>query len=213
MSFVPDLDVLLAYTAAALVLICTPGPDMTFFLGQTLAAGRARGFAAMLGVSAGVVVHSFAAAFGLSALLAASATAFGLLKLAGVAYLVWLAVQMLRHGSALSLTGDSNSAQPLSRVFLLGAGINLLNPKIILFFLTFLPQFVSVSDPHGGAKLMFLGLYFVALGIPTCALLIVLAERFTAAIRRSPRAMRGIDYLFAGLMGAFAVRLLLARAD
>jgi threonine/homoserine/homoserine lactone efflux protein len=213
MAFVPDLHVLAAYTAAALVLIFTPGPDMTFFLGQTLAAGRARGFAAMLGVSAGLVVHSLAAAFGLSALLAASATAFTVLKIAGVAYLIWLAVQALRQGSALTLKTATASAQPLARVFLLGFGINLLNPKIILFFLTFLPQFVAVSDPHAGGKLMFLGLYFIALGIPTCAALILAAARFTTAIRRSPRARRVIDYLFAGLMGTFAVRLLLARVD
>jgi threonine/homoserine/homoserine lactone efflux protein len=213
MSFVPDLHILAAYTLAAFVLIFTPGPDMTFFLGQTLAAGRARGFAAMLGVSAGLVVHSLAAAFGLSALLAASATAFAILKVAGVAYLIWLAIQALRQGSAFTLKSADASAQPLSRVFLLGVGINLLNPKIVLFFLTFLPQFVSASDPHAHGKLMFLGLYFIALGIPTCAVLILAAARFTAAIRRSPRAMRVVDYLFAGLMGAFAVRLLLARAD
>ncbi len=213
MTFVPDLQVLAAYTAAAFVLIFTPGADMTFFLGQTLAAGRARGFAAMLGVSAGLVVHSLAAGFGLSALLATSTTAFGLLKIAGVAYLAWLAIGALRRGSAFTLGAGSTRAQPLSRVFLTGVGINLLNPKIIVFFLTFLPQFVSVSDPHAGGKVMFLGLYFIALGIPCCALLILIAERFTAAIRRSPRVMRGIDYLFAGLMGAFAVRLLLARAD
>src|SRR5262249_61434152 len=109
MAFVPDLHVLAAYTAAAFVLIFTPGPDMTFFLGQTLAGGRARGFAAMLGVSAGLVVHSLAAAFGLSALLAASATAFGVLKVVGVAYLIFLAVQALRHGSALKLQGTRAS--------------------------------------------------------------------------------------------------------
>ena len=213
MTFLPDLQVLAAYTAAAVVLIFTPGADMTFFLGQTLASGRARGFAAMLGVSTGLVLHSLAAGFGLSALLATSATAFGLLKIAGVAYLAWLAIGALRRGSAFTPGAASAQAQPLSRVFLTGVGINLLNPKIIVFFLTFLPQFVSVSDPHAGAKLMFLGLYFIALGIPCCALLILLAERFTAAIRRSPRVMRGIDYLFAGLMGTFAVRLLLARSD
>ena len=99
------------------------------------------------------------------------------------------------------------------RAFLTGLGVNLLNPKIIVFFLTFLPQFVSVSDPHAGGKLMFLGLYFIALGVPICALLILVAERFTGALQRSPKAMRAIDYLFAGLMGAFAVRLLFARAD
>src|SRR5712672_2290834 len=146
MDFLPSLDVLLAYSAAALVLILTPGPDMTLFLGQTLTGGRVRGFAAYLGASAGLVVHTMLAAFGLSALLAHSATAFGVLKIAGV-------------------------------------GINLLNPKIVMFFLTFLPQFVSASDPHAGAKLMFLGLYFIALAVPICFVLILAAERFTAAIR------------------------------
>ena len=119
----------------------------------------------------------------------------------------------LRRGSALTLAPGAQAAQPLGQVFLMGVGINLLNPKIIMFFLTFLPQFVSASDPHAGGKLMFLGLYFIALGIPICVALIFAAERFTDAIRRSPRVMRAIDYLFAGLMGAFAVRLLFARAD
>jgi threonine/homoserine/homoserine lactone efflux protein len=158
-------------------------------------------------------VHTMLAAFGLSALLAASATAFGVLKIVGALYLVWLAIGALRHGSALTLASGSGNTEPLGKTFLMGAGINLLNPKIIVFFLTFLPQFVSASDPDAHGKLMFLGLYYIALGLPVCALLILLAERFTSAIRRSPRAMRVVDYLFAGLMGAFAVRLLLARSN
>ncbi|MEJ0074241.1 MAG: LysE family translocator [Alphaproteobacteria bacterium] len=213
MTFVPDLNVMLAYTAAAVILVITPGPDMTLFLGQTLTGGRARGIAAYLGASAGLVVHTMLAAFGLSALLAHSATAFGVLKITGVAYLVWLAFDALRRGSALTLGSGAAEPQPLGQVFLMGVGINLLNPKIIMFFLTFLPQFVSASDPHAGAKLMFLGLYFIVLAVPICFVLILAAERFTAAIRRSPRVMRAIDYLFASLMGAFAVRLLFARAD
>jgi threonine/homoserine/homoserine lactone efflux protein len=213
MTFLPDIQVLLAFTAAGIVLVLTPGPDMTLFIGQTLTGGRARGIAALLGASTGLVVHTTLAAFGLSALLAASATAFGILKVVGVAYLIWLAFGALRHGSALTLKPEAGEAQPVARVFLAGVGINLLNPKIVMFFLTFLPQFVSASDPHAGGKLMFLGLYFIALGIPICIALIFLAERFTGAIRRSPKIMRAIDYLFAGLMGAFAVRLLFARAD
>jgi threonine/homoserine/homoserine lactone efflux protein len=212
-TFIPDLHIILAYTAASVILVITPGPDMTLFLGQTLTGGRARGTAAFLGASAGLVVHTMLAAFGLSALLAHSETAFGVLKVAGVAYLAWLAIDALRRGSALTLAPGSDAAQPLGQVFLMGVGINLLNPKIIMFFLTFLPQFVSASDPHAGAKLMFLGLYFIGLGIPICIVLILAADRFTTAIRRSPRVMRTIDYLFAGLMGAFAVRLLFARAD
>src|SRR6185369_8608826 len=213
MPFIPDLNVMLAYTAAAVILVITPGPDMTLFLGQTLTGGRARGIAAYLGASMGLVVHTMLAAFGLSALLAHSATAFGVLKIAGCAYLLWLAFDALRRGAALTLAPGAANPQPLGRVFLMGVAINLLNPKIVMFFLTFLPQFVSASDPHAGAKLMFLGLYFIALAVPICFALICAAERFTGAIRRSPRVMRGIDWLFATLMGAFAVRLLFARAD
>ena len=213
MTFLPGFEVLLAFTAAGIVLVLTPGPDMTLFIGQTLTGGRARGIAALLGASTGLLVHTTLAAFGLSTLLAASATAFGILKVVGVAYLIWLAIEALRRGSALTLQPEAGEAQPVARVYLTGVGINLLNPKIVMFFLTFLPQFVSASDPHAGGKLMFLGLYFIALGIPLCIALIFLAERFTGAIRRSPKVMRAIDYLFAGLMGAFAVRLLFARAD
>jgi len=186
---------------------------MTLFLGQTLTGGRSRGFAAFLGASAGLFVHTMLAAFGLSALLAASATAFGVLKVIGCVYLLWLAFDAIRRGSALTLAPGAGEPEPIARVFFKGVAINLLNPKIIVFFLTFLPQFVSVSDPRAGAKLMFLGLYFIVLGLPTCAILIVLAERFTGAIRRSPKVMRAVDYLFAGLMGAFAVRLLFARTN
>src|SRR5436305_11972324 len=136
MAFIPDLNVMLAYTAAAVILVITPGPDMTLFLGQTLTGGSPRGIAAYLGASTGLVVHTMLAAFGLSALLAHSAAAFGALKIAGVAYLIWLAVNALRHGSALTVAPGSGAPQPLGQVFLMGVAINLLNPKIVMFFLT-----------------------------------------------------------------------------
>src|SRR3954468_21955982 len=125
MTFVPDLNVLLAYTAAAIILVITPGPDMTLFLSQTLTGGRTRGIAAYLGASAGLVVHTMLAAFGLSALLAHSAAAFGALKIVGAAYLLWLAFNALRRGSALTLVADSADQKPLGQVFLMGVGINL----------------------------------------------------------------------------------------
>src|SRR5437762_6376058 len=121
MAFIPDLGILLAYTAAAVILVITPGPDMTLFLGQTLTGGRARGIAAYLGASAGLVVHTMLAAFGLSALLAHSAAAFGVLKIAGVAYLIWLAIDALRRGSALTLAPGPAAPQPLGHVFLMGS--------------------------------------------------------------------------------------------
>lgn len=211
MVFIPSPEILLAFTAAGLVLIFTPGPDMTLFLGQTLTAGRARGFAAMFGALTGIVCHSILVSLGLSALLLASATAFTVLKFVGAAYLAWLAVDALRRGSAFTVRTQASAPRPIMQVYLMGLGINLLNPKVVMFFVTFLPQFISVDDPHAGSKMLFLGLYLNVLSVPTCSALILGAERFTTALRRSPRILRAIDYLFATLMGAFAVRLLLAR--
>src|SRR5688500_512902 len=112
MTFLPGIEVLIAYTLASLLLIITPGPDMA------LVRGRARGIMSMLGACTGLVLHTMLAVFGLSALLAASATAFNILKIAGAAYLLWLAVQALRHGTALNISREAGAPRPLSRVFL-----------------------------------------------------------------------------------------------
>ena len=211
MDFIPSFGVLAAFTLAALVLIITPGPDMTLFLSRALTQGRAAGLAAMLGASSGIVVHTALAAFGLSALLAASPKAFLAVKIAGAFYLVWLAVQAIRNGSALTLEKTRAVRQPLLKTWLAGVGINLLNPKIVLFFVTFLPQFISVGDPAAAGKLAFLGAYFIILSVPLTGLMILAADRFSAALRANPRVTRFIDYLFAGIFGAFAVRILMTR--
>jgi threonine/homoserine/homoserine lactone efflux protein len=212
MTILPEPAILAAFIAASLILIVTPGPDMTLFLGQTINGGRARGFASMLGATAGLMVHSMLAAFGLSALLVASATAFTAIKIVGAGYLLWLAVQAVRHGSSLSLRQGKPVRGGLASAFAMGLGVNLLNPKIVMFFLTFLPQFVSASDPEAPAKLLMLGLLYTLLTPPLCAPMILGAERFAATMRSSPRLMRAFDWSFAGLMGAFAARLLFARA-
>ncbi|MGO8831698.1 MAG: LysE family translocator [Roseiarcus sp.] len=211
MNFLPSPAVLLAYSAAGLLLAATPGPDMALFLSKTLSGGKRFGFAALGGALAGLVVHACAAALGLSALLVASAQAYGAVKLVGAGYLLWLAYGALRHGSALRLEEAGRGGRSLFSTFLTGLGINLTNPKIIIFFVTFLPQFVEAGDAAAGAKLLFLGLYFLCIGAVFCSALIVVASRFIAAARAHPRAMRAFDYGFAGLMGAFAARLVLAQ--
>ena len=210
-SFVPDLPVLAAFLVASVILGVTPGPDMTFFLSRTVAQSRAAGFAALGGVSVGLVVHSVLVAAGLSVLLAASATAFTILKIVGALYLAWLAIDAIRHGSALALeTGGRR--EPLGAVFLKGMGINLLNPKVIMFFVTFLPQFVAAADPHASGKLLFLGLMFMAVNVPVCGALILAADRIALLLRRSSLATRLVDWAFAGVLGAFAVRLAFTQA-
>lgn len=209
MEFLPSLPVLAAFTAAAIVIILSPGPDMTLFLARTLGQGRGAGFASYLGATAGLLVHTVFAAFGLSALLAASADAFTAVKIAGALYLFWLAVDAIRNGSALTLEKTGEKQQNFRAVFMRGFWINLLNPKIILFFVTFLPQFVTAGDPDAAARLIFFGLYFIALAFPVCSLLILMADRIAAWVRRSAWATRVLDWVFAGVLATFAVRLLL----
>lgn len=208
MTFLPDNATLIAFSIACFILFITPGPDMSLFLAKTVQGGRKAGIAAMLGAMAGCLVHTLAAAFGLSALIAASATAFTAVKVVGALYLLWMAYDAIRHGSSLNIQSDGQADLPFLKTFLLGVGVNLTNPKIVLFFLTFLPQFVQAGDPHAPEKLFFLGVYFVAFSVPLALLMILAAERVIDTLKRNPKAMRVIDYSFAGIFGFFAVQVL-----
>jgi threonine/homoserine/homoserine lactone efflux protein len=207
MSFVPDLTTLAAYSVASILLFITPGPDMSLWLSRTIVSGRRAGWAAMVGTNVGCVVHTLLAAFGVSALIAASTTAFTLLKIAGAAYLLWLAVDAIRNGSSLNVKTDRVARSSLLESFVLGVTVNLTNPKVVLFFITFLPQFVSASDPHVAGKLLFLGFYFVLINIPLAAAMIWVAERFVTWLKARPRFLRGIDFSFAGVFAFFAVKI------
>jgi threonine/homoserine/homoserine lactone efflux protein len=212
MTFVPDASVLIAFTLAGFVLFITPGPDMSLFLAKTIAGGRRAGIAAMTGTSLGCIVHSLLAAFGLSALIAASPTMFLALKIAGAAYLLWLAVDAVRNGSSLNVAeGPADGGRMWSNLAL-GLTVNLSNPKVVLFFVTFLPQFVDAQDPHAAGKLLFLGIYFVVLSYPLAVLLILGAERLVGSLKRRPRILRAIDWLFAGVFSVFALKVLATQS-
>lgn len=212
MAFVPETSVLLAYSLACLVLFITPGPDMSLFLAKTLSGGRRAGIAAMTGTMLGCVVHSLLAAFGISALITASPVAFLCLKIVGALYLLWLAIDAIRHGSAVSVSTTAPTHMPFWRTFVLGVGSNLANPKVVLFYVTFLPQFIDAHDPHAAGKLLFLGSYFVVFTSPLALLLILCAERLLGLLQRNPRVLRAVDWVFAGVFGAFAARILTAQA-
>jgi threonine/homoserine/homoserine lactone efflux protein len=212
-DFVPDLPVILAFTVAGFVLFVTPGPDMSLWLARTISGGRRAGLAAAMGTNLGCCVHSLLAAFGISVLINASPVAFNAMKVVGALYLLFLAVQMLRHGTVLNVAeGGPRRDWPILPTLLTGVLVNLSNPKVVLFFITFLPGFVSAADPHAGGKLMFLGLYFVAINVVLSSLLIAGAEGLMARLRSNPRILRVIDYLFAGVFGLFAVTILKAQA-
>jgi threonine/homoserine/homoserine lactone efflux protein len=207
-AFLPDAATLATYSVACIVLFITPGPDMSLFLARTISGGRRFGLASVLGANLGCCLHTLAAALGLSALLAASTAAFTALKIIGALYLLWLAYDMLRNGSALNVRPDNAAPASVRKTFIAGVLVNITNPKVVLFFITFLPQFVSASDPHASAKLVFLGLYFVVINIPLSIIMILGAERLVVYLRTRPGILRAIDWLFAGVFGFFAAKIL-----
>jgi threonine/homoserine/homoserine lactone efflux protein len=212
MDFLPDLHTFILYSLACMMLFITPGPDMSLWLAKTISGGRRGGTAAMLGTQVGCLCHTIFAAVGLAALLAASAPAFTAMKIIGALYLLWLAFNAIRSGSALNVKAEVKPAGNFWSTFMTGLGINITNPKVVLFFLTFLPQFVQASDPHAGQKLFFLGTYFIAINLPLAFLLILGAEKVIAWLKARPRFLRGIDFAFAGVFGIFAIKILTTQA-
>jgi threonine/homoserine/homoserine lactone efflux protein len=210
--FFPSVSLAIGYVVACVLLAATPGADMALFLSRTFSGGRGQGFAAQAGANAGLVVHTIAAALGLSALLAASAEAYEIVKIAGALYLLWLAWSAVRRGTALKLKAGGPAAGGLGGAFWTGLLINLTNPKIVLFFVTFLPQFIDAHDPHASAKPFALGFGFIAITTLVNAAVILVAARFVASAKANPRALRLFDYAFAALMSAFAVRLVWSEA-
>lgn len=212
MEFLPDLTTFITFTIAVWVLAITPGPDMTLSIARSLSDGKAGGMMVVLGTSSGLIIHTLLVALGISALIVASPTAFIILKTGGAAYLVWLAVQAIRHGSSLSVKRADGPAKSALANYLNGFWCNLLNPKVILFFMTFLPQFVSASDPHAPGKLLFLGLLYIPVSLPVNIPIVLAADRFARLLRKSPTVTRVVDYLFAGVFSAFALKILTAQA-
>ncbi|MDK1375917.1 MULTISPECIES: LysE family translocator [unclassified Sinorhizobium] len=212
MDFVPSLPTLLAFAAASLLLAATPGPDMTLSISRSLAQGRKAALFVVLGTGLGIVVHTMLVAFGISALITASPTAFLVLKTGGAAYLFWLAVQAMRHGSTLSVKKIDGAKGTAFANVATGFWVNILNPKVVIFFMTFLPQFVSATDPSVTSKLLFLGFFFIVIGMPVNAMVVLAADWLAAWLQKNKRFMRALDFSFAGVFSIFAVKIFLTQA-
>ncbi|MBZ0122351.1 MAG: LysE family translocator [Roseovarius sp.] len=200
-----DTVTLLAFIPAAIALNLTPGADMMFCLGQGLRAGPGPALAASAGVAAGGMVHVTLAGLGLGAFVAAMPWFFDAIRWAGIVYLIWLAVHVLRHPPR---AGDAPPVRP-TRAFRDGMVVNLTNPKVILFVLAFVPQFI---DPARGAVLaqfLTLGLLIAAGGFAVNALVGVFAGGLGRRLATSPAFSRGIGYVCAAIFAGLALRLAL----
>jgi threonine/homoserine/homoserine lactone efflux protein len=210
-AFVPDLSVILTFAIAAFVLAITPGPDMALQLSRAINYGRAHGFATAAGAMSGIAVHTTLAALGISVLIVAAPTAFWVLKIVGALYLLWLAYQAIVHGGGLRIAERAKRVPTLRESYLTGVGINLLNPKVVLFFVTFLPQFIDRHDPYAPGKLFFLGAQFIVISIPLAIAMVLGAGHLAGLLTRNKWVGRALNWSFAGVFMAFAATILLAE--
>ena len=211
-SFVPDLPVLLAFALASVIIALTPGPDMALQLSRTVNYGRAHGMLCMAGAMSGIVVHTTLVALGISVLIVAAPTLFWVLKVVGALYLLYLAYQAIVHGGGLKIAAKAKRLPTLRESYLTGIGINLLNPKVVLFFVTFLPQFVERGDANAPGKLFFLGAEFIVVSIPFGILTVLLAEQVARVLTHSKWVQRALNWSFAGVFTTFAGVILTAQA-
>ena len=203
-ALLPEWPVFLAFAVAGLALNIVPGADMTFVAAAAARGGRRDGIVAALGIGAGTFFHILAAALGLSAILASSQAAFGLIKWIGAAYLLWIAVNLLRDGRG---EGPPRALSSGRRLFRSAALVNMLNPKVALFFLAFLPQFVDPEAAAPALQILALGLWFDLVGTLVNFAVALVAAGAAARLRGIAWLGRAARWLAATGIGALPVPL------
>lgn len=200
----------LAFLSAAVLLNLSPGPDIAFILGHTMRGGKRAGFSALFGVWSGACLHVLMAALGLSAVLAASAVAFSTVKWLGAAYLVWLGIQALRTGGGSGLIKAAGEELPTASIYRQGILVSLLNPKVAIFFLAFLPQFVVEGAGPAWAQLMLHGGLIIVVAAFIEPPLVLVGGRLADALRHNQKVGLWLDRGLGALFVALGARLALS---
>jgi len=200
----------LYFLGASVALTIAPGPDNTFIIAQGISRGRKAAIVTALGMCSGISVHTTAAAFGISALLYSSATAFQILKFAGAGYLLFLAWKSLKERQILIPEGVTDG-RSFRSLFRRGFVMNVVNPKVALFFLAFLPQFISTGSERASLQMFFLGMLFMAQAVVVFSVIGWLSGSVGHLILKRPRIARWFGWLTAGVFASLGVRLALAE--
>ena len=203
-ELLPAWPVFLGFVVAGLALNIVPGADMSFVIASAARGGRRDGIVAALGIGAGTLVHILAATLGLSAILASSQAAFNLIKWAGAAYLLWIAFSLVRAQRA-----KAEAPRPGRRLFRTAMLVNILNPKVALFFLAFLPQFVDPAARVPALQILCLGLWFDLAGTLVNIAVALAAAGTAARLRTVAWLGKAARWLAATVIGALAVQLAL----
>ncbi|KVE26445.1 threonine transporter RhtB [Burkholderia singularis] len=201
----------LSFIATSLLIILTPGQDMVLVMSRTLSGGTRSGIVTAAGVSTGLLVHTTLATLGVGALLQASEWLFTVLKLAGALYLLYLGITLLRSSGELSLASSREAPASTLRIFVQGALSNVSNPKIVLFYLAFLPQFVPADAAHPMLSLFILGATFAGLTFLVKGPVALFAGLLSALIRRNPRILTRMHRTSGIVLLALGVKLALER--
>jgi len=199
------------FLLAAMLITASPGPDNLMVLGMGVSKGRRHGMAFGLGCALGCLSHTVLAAIGVSALIAASPVAFTALRVAGGLYLIWLGWKALRSRGGASVADASQVEDSLARLFFKGVFANAINPKVVLFFLSFLPQFVVPAQGHVAGQTALLGLVFTAQAAVLFGLLGYFAGAIGQWLQRKPRAGLWLDRIAGAVFVALGLRLIVSR--
>lgn len=200
------------FVISGIVLNILPGPDSLYIIGRSATQGFRAGSAAAFGIGSGTLVHILAAAFGLSAILATSATAFTVVKIIGCAYLCYMGLSMLfSKGKNHRVKSVAISETPLKKVFYQGFLTNVLNPKVALFFLAFVPQFISVDAPNKALAFVLLGLVFNINGMIWCHFLAWSSSSLSMKIKQNEMVTKWLTRLTGGLFAYFGIKLALSE--
>jgi threonine/homoserine/homoserine lactone efflux protein len=202
----------LTFLIAAIALNLVPGQDTLYIIGRSLSQGRRAGIISVLGIGSGCMVHITAAAIGLYSILAFWPPAFSLIADMGALYLIWLGIMTWVKRRSLDLSGKPGIAMDSDwQVFRQGLMTNLLNPKVALFFLAFLPQFIDPVSSLGAWSFMFLGFTFFCTGSIWCTFVALFASSVAGLLRGRPEIQTGFDLFTAGLFVALGVGLFLSH--
>ncbi len=199
------------FLIAAIILNITPGADTMYILGRSISQGKKAGILSALGISAGSLIHCIVAAFGLSVIIATSAIAFGIIKYLGAGYLIVLGVKVLMKKSNKEFEFEKLNPKKTSNwnIFVSGILTNILNPKVALFFLAFLPQFINANNTTNALPFIVLGLTFIATGTIWCLALAWFSAKLSSKIRKNYKIKTSLDKITGGIFIALGVKLAL----
>lgn len=202
----------IGFIAAGIILNLTPGADTIYIITRSIAQGRKAGIYSVLGIGTGALFHTAFAAFGLSLILMKSAVIFAVVKYLGVAYLIYLGIKMILDKTNMFENGNAKYENPdLLKIYRQGFLTNLLNPKVAIFFLSLMPQFINTEYVNGPVPFLILGLTFISTGTIWCLFLAYSASSMTRILRKNDKIGKIMQNISGGIFIALGLRLLLEK--